>query len=448
MPPIAFDPLIGRSASSCGRAHYMLICARAVGRCLPSGWPHLSYSACISKHTYEYQAKLNLKNNTMSLLSSSSHSSNSSVDSDLDSHKPVVASPSHTPQTISKNLDEYICAAKVGRASLACGDLQESVQHFDQALGIELQTELDCLYDTSLGFVSGLVRKEVDNRLHGGSRGAPSSDKVLDELAKVYRDAEICAEVKPTQAKWYLRMGAALCVVNQWDKARLIYKEGLHMCKDKRELQKALKNLTKIELITSGIEIPKEDWRPTLYNPLSRPETSSKKNHRPKPRSISTLKPSVQRVRPKSVSVDAADLPNHAPGVSRPRNASISQVDSRSFSDPPSPAQNRKRKPLRRARPLSGVFTSRNAPVPIIGYDERQSWIETFKSHSNSLDESHDYFRPSAVAHMRRLSVETSHSSGSITSLEGVNDALTFGSVTFTSLKIDSDDSELDDSDS
>ena len=338
-----------------------------------------------------------------------------------------------------------MCAAKIGRASLACGDLQESVQQFDQALGIELQTELDCLYDTSLGFVSGLVRKEVDSRLHRSSHGAPSYDKVLDELAKVYRDAEICAEVKPTQPKWYLRMGAALCVVNQWDKARLIYKEGLHMCKDKRELQKALKNLTKIELITSGIEIPEEGWKPTLYNPLSRRETPSKKNYRPK--SVSTLKPLMQRVRPKSVSIDAADLSNNAPGVSRPRNASISQVDSQSFSGPPSPARNRKRKPLRRARPLSGVFTSRNAPVPIIGYDERQSWIETFKSDSNSLDESHDYFRPSAVAHMRRLSVETSHSSGSVTSPDGVNDALTFGSVTFTSLKIDSDDSELDDSD-
>ena len=383
----------------------------------------------------------------MSLLSSSSHSSNSSVDSDLDrNHKAGVASPSHTPQTISKNLDEYICAAKVGRASLACGDLQESVQQFDQALGIELQTELDCLYDTSLGFVSGLVRKEVDSRLHRSSRGTPSSDKVLDELAKVYRDAEICAEVKPTQAKWYLRMGAALCVVNQWDKARLIYKEGLHMCKDKRELQKALKNLTKIELITSGIEIPDEDWKPTLYNPLSKPETRSRKNHRPK--SISTLKPLMRRVRPKSVSIDATDLSNRAPGVSRHRNASISQVNSQSFSDPPSPAQNRKRKPLRRARPLSGVFTSRNAPVPIIGYDERQSWIETFKSDSNSLDESHDYFRPSAVAHMRRLSVETLLSSSSIMSPEGVDDVLNFGSVTFTSLRIESDDSELDDSDS
>ena len=383
----------------------------------------------------------------MSLLSSSSHSSNSSVDSAFRNHKAGVASPSHTLQTVSKHLDEYVCAAKVGRASLACGDLQASVQQFNEALGIELQTELDCLYDTSLGFVSGLVRKEVDSRLHGSSHSAPSCDKVLDELAKVYRDAEICAEVKPTQAKWYLRMGAALCVVNQWEKARLIYKEGLHMCKDKRELQRALKNLTKIELITSGIEIPDEDWKPTLYNPQSRPETQSKKNHRPK--SISTLKPLIRRARPKSVSIDAVDLSYHAPGVSRPRNASISQMDPWSFSDPPSPAQNRKRKPLRRARPLSGVFTSRNAPAPIIGYEERQSWVETFKSDSNSLDESHDYFRPSAVAHMRRLSaVETILSPSSITSPEGVNDLVNFGSVTFTSLRIESDDSELDDSDS
>ena len=386
----------------------------------------------------------------MSLLS---HSSNSSIDSDLDSsHGADVTSP--TPEKVSASLDEYVCAAKIGRASLACRDLQTTVEQFDRALGIELQTELDCLYDTSIGFVSGLVRSEVDSRLHGSasSGGAPSCDKVLQELEKVYRDAEIRAEVKPTEARWYLRMGAALCVANEWEKARLIYKEGLNMCKDKRELSRALKNLTKVELITTGIECPEEGWKPNQYSPLLKPEKEPSKKHRPKSMSFSAsavLRRASQRGsrnRPQSESVDSEEPPYVPPHEPRTRLGSLNilaRKRDRSLSDPPSPAGMRRKKRMHRRRPISGVFSLRNAPIPIIDYAERQSWSEAFDPESNSLSESHDYFRPSAVVHMRRLSVETLPPSSSIMSPKC--NALNFGAVKLRSLKIESDDSELED---
>lgn len=392
----------------------------------------------------------------MSLLSGSH---NSSIDSDLDSsHGAANSSPSPTPEKVSAALDEYVCAAKIGRASLACRDLQTTVEQFNRALDIELQTEMDCLYDTSIGFVNGLVRREVDSRLHGStsSRGAPSCDKVLEELSKVYREAEICAELKPGEARWYLRMGAALCVANEWEKARLIYKEGLHMCKDKRELHRALKNLTKIELITTGIDCPEEGWKPNQYSPLLKPEEPPKK-HRPKSMSFSTsvIRRASQRAsqrasrssRPQSESIDSEQLPYVPPHAPRSRFGSVnlpSRVKNRdrSLSDPPSPAGIRRKKKLRR-RPLSGVFSSRNAPIPIIDYEERQLWAEAFKPESEKLSESQDYCRPSAVVHMRRLSVETLPVSSSIMSPEC--DALNFGAVKLKSLKIESDDSELED---
>ena len=119
-----------------------------------------------------------------------------------------------TPETVSAKLDEYVTASKEGRAAYVRGDVVAAATQFNQALSLELQTELECLYDISIGFVSGLVKQEVNNRLQSSPKHQPAGcTKLLGQLFEVYKKANSKSEKKPTEPKWYLRMGAALCVI-------------------------------------------------------------------------------------------------------------------------------------------------------------------------------------------------------------------------------------------
>ena len=163
---------------------------------------------------------------------------------------PGGCSATTVAEAISADVDRYMSTSKVGRAALACGDVKVAVEQFNEAMDIELQLELQCLYDSNLGYVNGLVRQAVEARLSQASQEAvqpPGCDPMLHKLKKVYMEAEKRSEQKPKDFKCYLRMGSTLCLVNEWEKARLIYREGLNLCKRKKELLKAVQRLNSAE---------------------------------------------------------------------------------------------------------------------------------------------------------------------------------------------------------
>ena len=204
-----------------------------------------------------------------------------------------------SPKSVAVIVDEYVSASFVGRSSYASGDVFHAVTQFNEALGIELQTELDCLYDTNLGFVSGLVRREVQSRMQDspGHSGNDNCKNILGQLSNVFTKASSESDRHPTKARWYLQMGAALCVVNEWEKAKQVYKEGIAMCKDKKELKTALKNLIKLEQITAVADIPAED-RPNQAQVQTKPPPSPKAQPSPaKSLPLSNGSPKIKRRR-------------------------------------------------------------------------------------------------------------------------------------------------------
>lgn len=341
----------------------------------------------------------------------SSSSSYSSGDSAFAEHEASSQSPSPSPESVKATLDMYVSAARIGRAAFACGDVKAAVQQFDQALALELQTELDCLYDTSIGMVSGLVRREVDQRIQSSPRRVPvdgSCSKVMRSLLQLYNEAEMRARQKPTDPKLYLRMGAALVCTNEWDKAKKIYLDGLNACKDRKELKAALRYLCRIEQITEGKEIPTEP-----YEPSSRKHVKSK-----------TLPSAFRMSRPKSASVDLESLD---------LSCSFSESDNRHLTL----RAEKKYKPKKRRVSSFGRKVKR---VPLVHHEERQAWSEVFRSDFN---EGQVHMRPSAITQMRRLSLDLLSQSGGEESPAPSKPSFT--AINFQSMKIDSDDSELED---
>lgn len=169
---------------------------------------------------------------------------------DSPSHCPLSPVPSALlsakPETVSKAVESYMRAAKNGRSAYMFGDVKLATEELDKALGIELDVETECLFDTTVGVVSGLVRKEVEERL-GGKSLAPSCSRILKNLRNKYKEAEKKLKSKPGEAKWYLKMGAAFCCVNQWDSAKAVYRRGMELCKDNKALRTALQRLTELD---------------------------------------------------------------------------------------------------------------------------------------------------------------------------------------------------------
>lgn len=423
-----------------------------------------------------------------------------------------------SPKSISVIMDEYVSASIVGRSSFASGDILSAVTQFNEALGIELQTELDCLYDTNLGFVSGLVRREVQSRMNDSPvhSGEKSCKKILNQLADSYIKASKETDKHPSKSKWYLQMGAALCVVNEWEKAKQVYKEGINMCRDKKDLKTALKNLIKLEQITSITDIPEEDRDDKPSLPSVSPSPAHSARSLPPPRGAGSPKLSrrkslskMLRRRSKSLSnnesknrskhsLDSIDssiakspleetqrsnsidvaitTPIKSKSNSRitrvfssdvPRRESIKESVERKTSDP-----------LDSISPLAmsdGIVTLRNSKKPInvrkrnsIAYlfgrhhtptlssEDKQSWTSCFSPEGCAVA-SYQSMTTSAVAHMRQLSVEpikrqnrSSWSGGSDDHRDGSEEIttprrMTFEATPIKSIRIDSDDSELDD---
>ena len=329
---------------------------------------------------------------------------------------------SPNPESVRATLDMYVSAARVGREAYARGDLRAAVQQFDQALALELQTELDCIYDPSIGMVSGLVRKEVAERLPTSPRHSPGNlncSKIMQSLLQIYSDSETTVRLKPTDPKLYLRMGAALVCANEWEKAKKIYTDGLNACKDRKELKLALRRLSRMELITSGKEIPTEPYEPFT--------TTEKRN---KSRTIPSLTSALRISRRKSASLEdmevySATFDNRRRGSKSPSR--VATVDD-------------KQRGKQKARRV-GSFgrLSRTKKLPDIDHKERESWSKVFQGDFCSEQVS---LKPSAISQMRRLSVDflDQLSDEEVTSLKPA-----FAVVNFQSMKIESDDSELED---
>lgn len=415
-----------------------------------------------------------------------------------------------TPETVSAKLDDYVAASKEGREAYVRGDLVTAATQFNQALSLELQTELECLYDTSIGFVSGLVKQEVNNRLQSSPRhtaAAGGCSRLLEQLSVVYDNANIKSMKKPSEPKWYLRMGASLCLINEWEKAKLVYKEGLNMCKDKRELKQALKKLTQIEQITSNAEIPAEDIddRVLPSSPNHKkassiaPLQSPKSERRTKPNNVHRRRAKSTVAKRRSDTVDAG-IPLEREIL--PRTNSISAMspserlsmlpDTRKASDPTielkqskyldAQPRNKKEKrfsfnifsssPKRSIMPniessaitkkqsvgqsLFNTLGRNNRPTPSLSPEQREAWNDCFSPvECSAID--YRSFCPSAVVHMRELAVNdplyvggdslSSGTGGDEDSLEerGEYRKKSFNAVKFKSMKIEDDDSELDD---
>ena len=353
--------------------------------------------------------------------SSCSYSSSSNEDS----AENETTSP--TPESVRATLDMYVAAARDGRDAYAKGDLPTAVRQFDQALALELQTELDCIYDPSIGMVSGIVRQEVTERIQTSPRHSPGGvncNRVMRSLMQIYKDSEATVRLRPADPKLYLRMGAALCCANEWEKAKKIYTDGLNVCKDRKELKIALRHLLRMEQITSGKEIPTDPYQPNLTE------------RKYKSRTLPSLSAAL-RAKRKSAAIEAMDL-----------SCSVgSAIDNRAERrGSPGVDSHPQAKPSRARRVSSFGRISKQKRAPEVDHTERESWSTVFQS---EFCREQVQMKPSAISQMRRLSVELldqeEGGDGMGWRREAPREKTSFTVKNFQSMKIESDDSELED---
>ena len=151
-------------------------------------------------------------------------------------------------RVIKDRVDEYLAACKQGRHNYAAGNIRRAKDLFNLALGLELVTELDSHFDS--GITSGLLRDELNSR-HPGlvelSNQTVRFENILAKLEHVYEMADKKAARKPSDAESYLTMGSALCAVNEWEKAKEVYMEGIRACANNKDIVNALQRLNNLQ---------------------------------------------------------------------------------------------------------------------------------------------------------------------------------------------------------
>lgn len=400
-----------------------------------------------------------------SVIAPSSYTVSSSSSSS--SPSPSLSNTRCSKECVSAALDQYVAVSMEGRDAFSHGLLQSAVKDFDQALAIELQTELDCLYDTSIGFMSGLVRSEVDSKLQQHHRrDSVKCSRILQQLKETFYKAADGLGKKHTEPKWYLQMGASLVMINEWEKAKAVYTEGINMCKDRKSLKHALKNLIKIEQMTSYADIPVEDQPDSYFNshspacsPYQSPRPSPMPSPAPSPKRSPI--PSPRRDRSKSVAMRHRKLREN-----RDRTASLSlecninlkgeELHRKSSDITMTTTLNIGLRPSTANKRLSfgGLFSSKKPSL--LSLDTTSKWSTCFDPATCKVIGQTE-FKPSAITHMRKLSsldmdgaddVDDDDGTGSSNSVgEPLHSSGRFNAVKITSLRIEDDDSELDDSD-
>lgn len=166
---------------------------------------------------------------------------NSDSDDDL-----IVEDVESTRQAVSlqTRLDEYLNASKLGRLAYQAGDVRLATDRFNLALDIELQVELESFND--FGVTGQILRQELQKKALD-PLDQPPYNSILNKLKALYENADIASALDPSEPKWYIQMGAALCILNEWEKAKRIYREGLSRCSENLPIQKELNRLNKIE---------------------------------------------------------------------------------------------------------------------------------------------------------------------------------------------------------
>ena len=272
-------------------------------------------------------------------MSGSRTPSLTSVDSDDDFVESEVfpGTPGSNPKTMLKHstqsiitwVEEYLTASKYGRLAYLAGDRQLATDRFNLALDIELQAELDSMGD--FGVTGNRLRQELQARSNGRKRlQMKSTERYSVVLGKLKRAYERAAEGasrgnNATDPIHFLHMGAALCCVNEWEKARKTYQDGIACCGECRELTQALEQLDTIE----NLLMPDEQRR-------KRKDTEKRHRISPSPSSTpSKTSPMKKTKRPSSMAVvESADGPIRSNSFHDIKDYSVSVLPYRRKSNP------------------------------------------------------------------------------------------------------------------
>ena len=162
-------------------------------------------------------------------------------------------------EELSTRVEEYLRVTRLGREAFVDGDLKLAKDRFSLSMNIELNTDLECVCDPTVGKATGELRHELEARFNGFSRllAAGSNPdthrkdryrRVMDNLLQVFLQAEEKMAQCPSEPGAYLQMASTLIVVNEWEKAKQVYYEGMSNCPDRcDELEQGLERLNKVE---------------------------------------------------------------------------------------------------------------------------------------------------------------------------------------------------------
>ncbi len=161
---------------------------------------------------------------------------------------------STSKEEIKTRIDQYLTTSKLGRMAFVAGDVQLAKDRFNLAMTLEMQTELE--NNTDFGVTGGLLREEMSSRAGGKDSESDDFDRfggILSRLLQVFEHADGMVAKNPKDAKWYIIMGSCLCMVNEWEKAEVVYKEGMKACPGNKDIQKSLQSLRKLTETTSHL---------------------------------------------------------------------------------------------------------------------------------------------------------------------------------------------------
>lgn len=191
-----------------------------------------------------------------------SASDDSELDSELDDFEDLaedsVKQWKNSREVIKERVDQYLTATRLGRMAFIAGDIQLAKDRFNRAMSLEMQTEFENNGD--FGVTSSLLREEMVTRCNSPTDGgttatSPSSTphcvydrlgNMLCRLSQIFEHADSMLGKRPDNPKWYLVMASALCMINEWGKAEIVYKEGLKACPDDKGLHQSLRSLHKV----------------------------------------------------------------------------------------------------------------------------------------------------------------------------------------------------------
>ena len=221
-------------------------------------------------------------------------------------------------EELANRVDEYLSVTRLGRQAFAEGDLKLAKDRFSLSMDIELHTDLECICDSTVGRATGELRHELQTRFNGspqllaGARRRDRYSKVLGNLEQLFLKAEQKITSSPSDPQSYLLMASALIVVNEWSKAKSVYKEGIANCPDNTaELERGLERLNKVESVTMLFQLgdKTKSRRRRLFSKKQRPSSALLISEDALPRSFSFDEPDTLNS-PKS---SPPSSPGHSP---------------------------------------------------------------------------------------------------------------------------------------